>query len=136
MLSLLITLPILGILSILIIPEYKVNLIKQVAFLSSLLTFICSLFLWVFFDNSTSKFQFIEYFDWMSLFNIHFFLGIDGISLFFVILSTFLVSICILNSWFSIKKHLKKYYVCFLLMDLFLIIVFFCFRYNSFLYIL
>jgi len=60
----------------------------------------------------------------MSLFNIHFFLGIDGISLFFVILSTFLVSICILNSWSSVKKHLKKYYICFLLMDLFLIIVF------------
>ena len=118
MLSLLITLPILGILSILIIPEYKTDLIKQTAFLFSSLTFICSIFLWIFFDNSTSKFQFIECFDWMSL------LGIDGISLFFVILSTFLVSICILNSWSSVKKHLKKYYICFLLMDLFLIIVF------------
>ena len=124
MLSLLITLPILGILSILIIPEYKTDLIKQTAFLFSLITFIFSIFLWIFFDNSTSKFQFIECFDWMSLFNIHFFLGIDGISLFFVILSTFLVSICILNSWSSVKKHLKKYYICFLLMDLFLIIVF------------
>jgi proton-translocating NADH-quinone oxidoreductase chain M len=124
MLSLLITLPILGILSILIIPEYKTDLIKQTAFFSSFITFICSIFLWIFFDNSSSKFQFIECFDWMSLFNIYFFLGIDGISLFFVILSTFLVSICILNSWSSVKKHLKKYYICFLLMDLFLIIVF------------
>nr|YP_009476758.1 NADH dehydrogenase subunit 4 [Cryptomonas curvata]AVM81251.1 NADH dehydrogenase subunit 4 [Cryptomonas curvata] len=124
MLSLLITLPILGILCISLVPEYKANLIKQIAFLCSFFTFILSIFLWIFFDNSSSKFQFIEYFDWMSIFNIYFFLGIDGISLFFVILSTFLVSICILNSWSSVKKHLKKYYICFLLMDSFLIIVF------------
>jgi proton-translocating NADH-quinone oxidoreductase chain M len=124
MLSLLITLPILGIFFILAIPEYKTNLIKQVALLTSTLTFILSLFLWIFFDNSSSKFQYIEHYDWMSLFNIHFFLGVDGVSLFFIILSTFLVSICILNSWISIKKYLKKYYICFLLMNSFLIIVF------------
>jgi proton-translocating NADH-quinone oxidoreductase chain M len=124
MLSLLITIPIIGILFILTVPEEKSNLIKQIAFLSSFVTFISSLFLWICFDNSSSKFQFIEHFNWMPLFNIHFFLGVDGISLFFIILSTFLVSICILNSWFSIKKHIKKYLICFLLMDSFLIIVF------------
>jgi len=124
MLSLLITIPILGILFITIIPEYKVNLIKQVALITSIFTFITSLFLWVLFDNSSSKFQYIEHYSWMSLFNVHFFLGIDGISLFFIILSTFLVFICILNSWLSIKKHQKKYYICFLLMSSFLIVVF------------
>ena len=124
MLSLLITLPIVGILFILAIPENQSNLIKQISFFTSFLTFICSLFLWICFDNSTSKFQFIEHFNWMPLFNIHFFLGIDGISLFFILLSTLLVSVCILNSWFSIKKYLKKYLICFLLMDSFLIIVF------------
>jgi len=124
MLSLLIILPIIGIFFILVIPEYKTSLIKQVALLTSIFTFVFSLFLWIFFDNSSSKFQYIEHFDWMSLFNIHFFLGVDGISLFFIILSTFLVFICILNSWTSIKKYLKKYYICFLLMNSFLIIVF------------
>ena len=124
MLSLLITLPLLGILFLLPIPEEKNILIKQIALSFSSLTFLSSLFFWVLFDCSTSKFQFIEYFNWVSLFNISFFLGIDGISLFFVILSTFLVFICILISWSSVKKHLKQYYICFLLMNSFLIIVF------------
>ena len=124
MLSLLITLPIFGILLILAVPQEKDDLIKQIAFFTSFLVFVLSLFLWVFFDNSSSKFQFIEHFDWMIPFNIHFFLGVDGISLFFIILSTFLVNICILSSWFSIKKHLKKYYKYGVLMDLDLIIFF------------
>ena len=124
MLSLLIILPLIGILFLLSVPEEKNILIKQIALLFSSLTFLFSLFLWVFFDCSTSKFQFIEYFSWVSLFNISFFLGIDGISLFFVILSTFLVFICILSSWSSVRKHLKQYYICFLLMNSFLIIVF------------
>ena len=124
MLSLLITLPLIGILFLLSVPEEKNIVIKQIALLFSSLTFLFSLFLWVFFDCSTSKFQFIEYFSWVSLFNISFFLGIDGISLFFVILSTFLVFICILSSWSSVRKHLKQYYICFLLMNSFLTIVF------------
>ena len=77
MLSLLITIPILGIISILAIPNNKDNLIKQIAFVSSFLTFIFSLFLWIFFDSSTSNFQYIEHFSWMILFNINFFLGVE-----------------------------------------------------------
>ena len=124
MLSLLIILPLIGIFCLLFVPEEKSTLIKQIAFFSSSITFLLSLFLWIFFDCSTSKFQFIEHFSWVSLFNIHFFLGVDGISLFFVILSTFLVFVCILSSWLSIKKHIKQYFICFLLMDSFLIVVF------------
>ena len=124
MLSLLIILPLIGVICLLLIPEQKEVIIKQIALLFSSLTFLISLFLWVFFDCSTSKFQFIEHFNWVSLFNIHFFFGIDGISLFFVILSTFLVFICVLSSWLSVKKHLKQYYICFLLMESFLVIVF------------
>ena len=124
MLSSLIILPLIGIFLLLLVPEEKNIVIKQIALLFSSLTFLFSLLLWIFFDCSTSKFQFIEYFNWVSLFNIRFFLGIDGISLFFVILSTLLVFICILSSWFSVKKHLKQYYICFLLMNSFLIVVF------------
>ena len=109
MLSSLIILPLIGIFLLLLVPEEKNIVIKQIALLFSSLTFLFSLLLWIFFDCSTSKFQFIEYFNWVSLFNIRFFLGIDGISLFFVILSTLLVFICILSSWFSVKKHLKQY---------------------------
>ena len=124
MLSLLIALPIFGIFCIFVIPESNKNLIRKIAFSISMVTFFYSLLLWVFFDHSTSKFQFIEYFEWLPIFNLYFFLGVDGISLFFIILSTFLVTICILVSWYSIDKFVKEYLICFLLMDSFLIIVF------------
>jgi proton-translocating NADH-quinone oxidoreductase chain M len=124
MLSLIILLPLLGIFLILVIPEKNILFIKQVTFFVSFFTFILSLFLWICFDSSCSKFQFIEYFSWIVLFNFNFFLGVDGISLFFLLLSTLLVSICILSSWLTIKIHLKKYYVCLLLIEFFLIVVF------------
>lgn len=124
MLSFLIMLPLVGVFCLLFVPEEKNSLIKTISLLTCSLTFIFSLFFWIFFDCSTSKFQYIEHFYWSSLFNIHFFLGVDGISLFFVILSTFLVFICVLSSWVSVNKYLKQYYVCFLLINSFLIIVF------------
>ena len=75
MLSLLIILPLIGVFCLLSVPEKKDIIIKQIALLFSSLTFLLSLFLWVFFDCSTSKFQFIEHFNWVSLFNIHFFIS-------------------------------------------------------------
>nr|YP_009577941.1 NADH dehydrogenase subunit 4 [Guillardia theta]QBJ06317.1 NADH dehydrogenase subunit 4 [Guillardia theta] len=124
MLSLLIITPLIGILAIVLTPNRYEVLIKQIAFFCSFFTFIISLFLWLLFDNSTAKFQFVEYISWLSLFNIYFFLGVDGVSLFFILLSTFLVWVCILNSWTSISKYTKKYFICFLVMDSFLVIVF------------
>lgn len=124
MLSFLVSLPFFGILFIIIIPNSKDTLIKQVAFLSSSISFLFSLSLWVLFDNSSSNFQFVEFFSWTILFNINFFFGIDGISLFFVLLSTLLTCICVLNSWLNIKKQIKLYMILFLLIELFLIIVF------------
>ena len=124
MLSLILFIPIIGIFFLLITPCYKTNLLRKIGFIFSFLTFFSSLFLWVFFDNSSSKFQFVEFFNWMPLFNVYFFLGVDGVSLFFIILSTFLVCICVLSSWVNITKYIKSYLVCFLLMDFFLIIIF------------
>ncbi len=124
MISSLINIPFLGILLLLIIPDNNSILIRQIAFLASSIAFIYSLVLWVFFDNSTSNFQYVEFFDWGVLFNVSFFFGVDGMSLFFVILSTLLTSICILNSWSTIKKQIKAYMICFLLIESFLIIVF------------
>ena len=66
------------------------NSIKQIQYFSlffSFLTFIISLFLWIFFDNSTSIFQFTEVLTWLPHKNINCFIGIDGISLFFILLS-------------------------------------------------
>jgi NADH:ubiquinone oxidoreductase subunit 4 (subunit M) len=120
----LILIPIVGILTIIGIPKVKNNLIKFVAFTTSLITFVFSLFLFILFDNSTSKFQFLEYFEWLPIANLHLFLGVDGISLFFILLSTLLICICILTSWSSVSMHEKEYYICFLLILIFLVFVF------------
>ena len=65
----------------------------------SFFIFITSLPLWILFDKSISNFQFLLKIDWINQFNIHFYFGIDGISLFFIILTTFLIPICILISY-------------------------------------
>ena len=101
--------------------------IKEIQFFSlffSFLTFIISLFLWIFFDNSTFNFQFIEVLNWAPNSNINCFIGIDGISLFFILLVTLLCPICILSSLEVINKNFKEYIILFLIMESFLLIIF------------
>lgn len=124
LLSLLVFIPLLGAIIILLLPNYLVKLIRLVALYSSLATFVFSLLLWVFFDRSTYKFQFVEQYSWNEVANISFYLGIDGISLFFIILTTFLIPICILSSWSSVRVYIKEYMVSFLILEFFLILVF------------
>lgn len=124
MLSCLIILPFIGILSIGPIHHNNDGLIKQIAFLNSSITFLLSLLLWIFFDCSSCTFQYVEFFNWMPFFNINFYLGVDGISLFFILLSTFLTCICILSSWIVVKKQVKTYVIFFLLIEFSLVIVF------------
>src|SRR5436305_5222918 len=89
-LSGLILLPLLGSLIILVIPNSRVRLIQGITIWTSLITFLYSLFFWIRFENDTAKFQFVETIRWLPYSNINFYIGIDGISLFFVILTTFL----------------------------------------------
>ena len=90
-----------GILFIIIIPSKKQLLIKKVAYVSSICTFLFSLFLLVFFDSSCCKFQFVEWVEIITFFNFNFFVGVDGISVFFIILTTFLTPVCLLIEWSS-----------------------------------
>ena len=83
-LSFLLLLPILGSLILLAIPDSKIRTIRTLGFCISLFAFLYSLFFWLYFDNSTSKFQFVEERSWIPSSNINFVLGLDGISLFFV----------------------------------------------------
>lgn len=119
-----ILIPIIGIGILFFIPEGKTDLIKQVSLIVSLLAFIVSLFIWILFDSSTSKFQFTYHADWINVLNINFTLGVDGISLFLIILTTFLIPLCILASWESVKHSVKEYMICFLLLDSLLILIF------------
>jgi proton-translocating NADH-quinone oxidoreductase chain M len=131
----LILLPLVGSLLISFMPASSERAIKVGGLVISSLTFILSLFAWIFFDPSSTKFQFVYDAPWLGTSNIHLILGIDGISLFFVILTTFLIPICLLAGWESIEKQ-KEYVIAFLvlealtlsvfcLLDLFLFYVFF-----------
>ena len=80
--------------------------------------------LWIRFDNTVSGFQFVEKYDWLNFLNLNVKLGVDGISLFLVILTTFLIPVCLLASWKSVNKHEKEFVILFLIMDAMLILVF------------
>ena len=120
----LLLLPLIGVTIIFFIPKENTLTIKQTGLNISLATFILSLYLWINFDNSTANFQFVSKFDWIPVSNLTFYLGIDGISLFFVILTTFLIPICLLTSWNSIKVYIKEYVIAFLVIETLLISVF------------
>ncbi|MBL4721022.1 MAG: NADH-quinone oxidoreductase subunit M, partial [Alphaproteobacteria bacterium] len=83
----------------------------------SLFTFGFSLLIWVNFNNETAAYQYVERHDWMPDFNISYHVGVDGISMFFVLLSTLLTPICILASWDSIKFRVKEFMIAFLVLE-------------------
>lgn len=123
-LSSLILAPLLVSLLISIIPDSQIRIIRIIGCVASFLIFLYSLFFWLEFDNSTGKFQYLEIIHWLESNNINFVLGLDGISLFLVILTTFLVPICILVGWSSIKNYKKEYIIAFLVLESFMIAVF------------
>ncbi|MEH3092289.1 MAG: NADH-quinone oxidoreductase subunit M [Agrobacterium cavarae] len=97
--------------------------ILNVSLLTTVFTFIVSLFIWIGFDNSNPGFQMIEKHNWFG--NIAaYHLGVDGISMLFVILTTFLMPFCVLASWDSVQKRLKEYMIAFLLLEVVMVGVF------------
>nr|QWC53721.1 NADH dehydrogenase [Rhizoctonia solani] len=95
---------------------------KQVALFASLVNFIISMVLWAQFDSSVSHYQFQEEFTQISFCHLH--IGIDGISLYFVLLTTFITPICILSNWHDIKVGLKYFLIAFLVLETLQIAVF------------
>ena len=78
---------------------------RSAALITSLVTFVISLLLWINFDPTKAGFQFEEKLAWVPALNIGYHMGIDGISLFFVLLSTLLTPICILSSWEAVHTR-------------------------------
>ncbi|AEK75193.1 NADH-quinone oxidoreductase subunit M [Rickettsia conorii subsp. heilongjiangensis] len=95
--------------------------VMYVAVLSSVLTFISTIYILIEFDSSNPAYQFVERYAWLDKIGLEFHIGVDGISIFFVVLTSFLTLICIIGSLFTIKKYIKEYLVCFLLMESFCI---------------
>ncbi|HZU88604.1 MAG TPA: NADH-quinone oxidoreductase subunit M [Stellaceae bacterium] len=99
---------------------------RMIALWTSLIVFALSLVLWAEFDPHEIGFQFVEHAGWISVggFHITYHMGIDGISLFFVLLSTLLTVICILASWESVRAQVKEYMVTFLVMETMMVGIF------------
>jgi NADH-quinone oxidoreductase subunit M len=94
---------------------------RSVALVTSVVTFLISLLLWARFDPTKAGFQFEEKLDWVPALNIGYHVGIDGISLFFVLLSTLLTPICILSSFGAVKVRVKEYMIAFLVLETFMV---------------
>ena len=116
--------PIIGILLLLIVPSRETRLLKFIALNSACFSFIGSLLLWGGFSKSVGFFQFLVKLDWFPLLTLNFTLGVDGISLFFILLTTLLIPLCLLASWNSIGHSLKEFLIAFLFLDFLLIGVF------------
>ncbi len=97
--------------------------VRHVSLLVTMVTFILSLLLWAGFDGSTADFQFVEKYKWFGD-GISYYVGVDGISVLFIVLSAFLMPICILASWETIQKRLKEYMIAFLVLETLMIGVF------------
>nr|YP_009048884.1 NADH dehydrogenase subunit 4 [Wildemania schizophylla]AID57254.1 NADH dehydrogenase subunit 4 [Wildemania schizophylla] len=118
------TIPLWGAFLLVIIPSNYSKIIRNVAFGTAQLTFLCSVLLWLCFESSTSLFQFVYTISWFPSYNICYTVGIDGISLFFILLTSWLITICILVSWNMPNNYIKEYLICFLTLEAILIQVF------------
>ena len=123
-LSTLIFLPLLSSIFILLSKEKKNNLGPiYISLFSSIASFILSLFLWYSLDFSSSDFQFVEEKSWINDF-IKFKLGIDGISILFIVLTTFITPICVISCINSVKERIKEFLIAILVLETFMIGVF------------
>ncbi|TAH33076.1 MAG: NADH-quinone oxidoreductase subunit M [Alphaproteobacteria bacterium] len=94
---------------------------RWTALWTSIITFILSLLMWHNFDGAKADYQFVEKAPWISSLGIDYHLGVDGISIFFVILSALLTVICVIASWQSVEKRVREYMIAFLILETFMI---------------
>ena len=97
--------------------------VKYVALFTSFVNFLLSIYLWILFDHTTSDFQFVEERIWIENF-INYKVGVDGISILFILLTTFITPLCILSVNNSIKERLSEFLIAVLIMESFMIGVF------------
>jgi len=116
-LTVLIFLPLVGAAVLLFFPRRCEGLIKWFTLGVTLLNFILSVIVFAKFDDSKVGMQFVERFPWIRAWGAEYYLGIDGISLLLVVLTTYLMVLSVLSSWSSVEKALKEYMIAFLLLE-------------------
>jgi len=124
-LSSLILLPIIGALFLFFTKDKNGNNLtaKYVSLFTTIVNFLVSIYLWILFDQSISNFQFIEDREWINGF-INYKVGVDGISILFIILTTFITPLCIISVNNTVKVRLRDFLIAILIMESFMIGVF------------
>ncbi|HEY3294183.1 MAG TPA: NADH-quinone oxidoreductase subunit M [bacterium] len=122
--SLLIAIPFLTSLVILAVPRTNAAAIRWIALFGSIAAFAASLVMYAQFTPGEAGYQMVERTPWVASLGIDWHVGVDGISLFLVMLTTLLTMLCVISSWSSIKDRIKEYHFLFLLMEAALIGVF------------
>jgi len=121
LLSIITFLPLAGALLVLLVPGAPAA--RMIALVTTLADLVLALLLWANFDNHTAAFQFVEAHAWLGA-ETGYRMGVDGISVLFVVLTAFLMPFCILASWESIEKRVKEYMIAFLVLEALMIGVF------------
>jgi NADH-quinone oxidoreductase subunit M len=116
-LSLIVFMPLLGIFVIMMLDRGKDNAVRVTALVTMLIDLGLAVALFLNFDGSLSEFQFVERRIWIPIWNVHYLLGVDGISLLLVELTALLGPVVVLSSWSSIKDRVKEYHVFLLLLQ-------------------
>jgi NADH-quinone oxidoreductase subunit M len=114
-LSVLIFLPLVGALVLLFVNNEE--LCRQIALVTTALVGLLSLLLLVGFDKTTADFQFEETYSWIETFNINYTLGVDGLSILLILLTTLIMPFCVLASWSYIKTRVQTFMICLLVME-------------------
>ena len=123
-LSVLTFFPLLGMFALLLLKGDDHVWIRRLALVTSVVEFLLSLFLLRAFDSGAVGYQIQEYYDWIPSLHIHYHMGVDGISLFLIILTTFLTPLGVLCSWNSIHEHVKEFFVMLLVLEMGMVGVF------------
>jgi len=127
MLSLLLIIPIIGIFIISTTISYdtreeSIKRIKIIGLTTSIINLLISLFIFIIFDYSSNQFQFVQEYHQISYYD--FYLGIDGLSIYFVLLTTIIMPIALLSNWTSISENVRSYVIIILLLETLLLAVF------------
>ena len=109
--------PLVGMFILLLLPKENKQLIRIVANLAAFAGFLVSLPLVFWFDSSMADYQFVERVSWIPALGVEYYLGIDGISLLLIMLTTVVGFLSILSSWTAIEERVKEYYAFFLFLQ-------------------
>nr|YP_010697781.1 NADH dehydrogenase subunit 4 [Porodaedalea niemelaei]WCF76677.1 NADH dehydrogenase subunit 4 [Porodaedalea niemelaei] len=116
MLSLLLIIPIIGSITVLLVTDGPSgDKSKKIALSTSLINLVLSIYLWIQFDSSTSQYQFVYSFKELSYCHLN--IGVDGLSIYFVLLTTFITPIALLSNYNNINNNLKYFLISFLLLE-------------------